>query len=141
MLDEFKITPKYAEPNYVPNGVELPTEQTGFAIDDAPATNEKPMDTVVNWDDVESVNKPEDNATKRKIFAQNSAPTKDFKEGDVIKTGIYYIHIHYLSKDGKHKYDRPSLCSYHEREDFKPCGCTPGADRPYYIDDFLNRRD
>ncbi len=63
----------------------------------------------------------------------------DFKEGDIIKTGIYYVHIHYKSKDGKYKYDKPSLCSYHEREDFKPCGCTPGADRPYYIDDFINR--
>jgi hypothetical protein len=63
----------------------------------------------------------------------------DFKEGDVIKVGIYFIYIHYKSRDGKHSYDRPSLCSYHEREDFKPCGCTPGADRPYYIDDFINR--
>ena len=61
-----------------------------------------------------------------------------FKEGDVIKTGIYFIHIHYKSRDGLRQYKRPSLCSYHEREDFKPCGCTPGTDRPYYIDDFLN---
>ena len=57
----------------------------------------------------------------------------EFKEGDVIKTGIYYIFIKYGN------YKRPALCSYHEREDFKPCGCTPGADRPYYIDDFLNK--
>ena len=57
----------------------------------------------------------------------------EFKEGDVIKTGIYYIYIKYGN------YKRPSLCSYHEREDFKPCGCVPGCDRPYYIDDFLNR--
>ena len=63
----------------------------------------------------------------------------EFKEGDIIKIGIYFIHIHYTSKDMLRSYDRPSLCSYHEREDFKPCGCTPGADRPYYIDDFLNR--
>ena len=57
----------------------------------------------------------------------------DFKEGDVIKTGIYYIYIKYGP------YDRPSLCSYHERKDFKPCGCTPGVDRPYYIDNFLSK--
>ena len=56
----------------------------------------------------------------------------EFKEGDVIKTGIYYIYIKYG------QYDRPSLCSYHQREDFKPCGCTPGCDRPYYIDIFLS---
>ena len=61
-----------------------------------------------------------------------------FKEGDIIKTGIYRIYIHYKSRDGKHSYSRPSLCSYREREDFKPCGCTPGADRPYYIDNFVN---
>ena len=63
----------------------------------------------------------------------------EFKEGDVIKTGRYFIHIRYRASDKLPKYDRPSLCSYHEREDFKPCGCTPGADRPYYIDNFLNR--
>ncbi len=62
----------------------------------------------------------------------------DFKEGDIVRTGKYYIHIHYKSRDGKHSYNRPSFCSYHEREDFKPCGCTPGADRPYYIDNFLS---
>ena len=56
-----------------------------------------------------------------------------FKEGDIIKTGIYYIYIKYK------QYNTPSLCSYHEREDFKPCGCTPGVDRPYYIDNFLNK--
>jgi len=62
----------------------------------------------------------------------------DFKEGDVIRVSIYFIYIHYKSRDGKYSYDNPALCSYHEREDFKPCGCTPGANRPYYIDDFIN---
>lgn len=57
----------------------------------------------------------------------------DFKEGDVIKTEKYYIFIKYGN------YKTPSLRSYHEREDFKPCGCTAGVDRPYYIDDFLSR--
>jgi hypothetical protein len=73
----------------------------------------------------------------RKELKQHKA--SEFKEGDIIKTGIYIIYIHYKSKDGLRRYDRPSLCSYHERIDFKPCGCTPGADRPYYIDDFLNK--
>ena len=67
-----------------------------------------------------------------------SKKASDFKEGDVVKTGIYFIHIHYKSKDSKHSYNRPSLCSYHEREDFKRCGCTPGVDRPYYINNFIN---
>ena len=66
----------------------------------------------------------------RKELKQRKA--SDFKEGDVIKTGKYYIYIKYG------EYARPSLCSYIEREDFKPCGCTAGVDRPYYIDDFLN---
>lgn len=57
----------------------------------------------------------------------------DFKEGDVVDIGVYLIFIKYGG------YDRPALCSYHERKDFKPCGCTPGCDRPYYIDDFLNK--
>lgn len=57
----------------------------------------------------------------------------EFKEGDIIKTSIYNIYIKYGN------YDTPALCSYHERKDFKPCGCTPGADRPYFIDNFLNR--
>lgn len=63
----------------------------------------------------------------------------DFVDGDVIRTGHYYIYIKYTSRDGLHTYSRPSLCSYHEREDLKRCGCTPGVDRPYYIDDFLNK--
>ena len=83
MSDEFKITPSILEPNYIPNGVELPTEQTGFQIDDTPASNATPVEPGVNWDDVESVNKPDDNATNSHIFAQNSAPTIDFKEGDL----------------------------------------------------------
>ncbi len=74
--------------------------------------------------------------TRKELKSKNAS---DFKEGTIIKTGIYYIHIHYTNRSGQHTYNRPSLCSYHEREDFKPVGCTPGADRPYYIDDFLNR--
>jgi len=62
----------------------------------------------------------------------------EFLERDIIRVGIYFVHIHYGSKDGKCVYRRPSLCSYHERADFKPCGCTPGVDRPYFIDDFIN---
>lgn len=68
--------------------------------------------------------------TRRELKKKRAS---DFKEGDIIKTGIYYIYIKYGN------YTKPSLCSYHERKDFKPCGCTPGCDRPYYIDDFLNK--
>lgn len=68
--------------------------------------------------------------TRKELAAKKAS---DFKEGDVIKTGPYYIFIKYG------EYKTPALCSYHEREDFKPCGCTPGAGRPYYIDDFLSR--
>ena len=63
----------------------------------------------------------------------------EFLEGDIIKTGRYYIYIHYKSRDGRYSYNRPSLFSYHEREDSKKCGCTPGVDRPYYIDDFISK--
>ena len=69
-------------------------------------------------------------------FARKELKNKkasNFKEGDIINIDPYFIFIKYGT------YDRPSLCSYHERKDFKPCGCTAGADRPYYIDDFLNK--
>lgn len=75
-------------------------------------------------------------------FTRKELKTKkasDFKEDDIIKTGIYYIYIKYKSEKYGSRYNTPSLCSYHEREDFKPCGCTPGCDRPYYIDNFLSR--
>lgn len=74
--------------------------------------------------------------TRQELKQQKAS---NFKEDDIIKTGRYYIHIHYKSKNTRYKYETPALCSYHERDDFKPCGCTPGADRPYYIDDFISR--
>lgn len=75
--------------------------------------------------------------TRRELRKKKAS---EFVCGDMILTGPYLITIRYQSRDGRHKYDRPALCSYHERRyDSKPCGCTPGADRPYYIDDFLNR--
>ena len=70
------------------------------------------------------------NFTRKELKSKNAS---DFKEGDVIKVSRYYVSIKYGN------YDSPALCSYHEDKDFKPCGCTPGCDRPYYIDDFLNR--
>ncbi len=73
--------------------------------------------------------------TRQELKTQKAS---NFKEDDIIKTGRYFIHIHYKSRDGKLKYRRPSLCSYCETEDFKHCGCTPGKDFPYYIDNFLN---
>jgi len=69
------------------------------------------------------------NLTRKELKTRKAS---EFKEGDIIKTGRYYIYIKYG------KYDRPSLCSYHERDDFKPCGCVPGCDRPYYIDNFIS---
>src|SRR3990167_137476 len=35
------------------------------------------------WDDVVGYTKPENNATKNQIFAQNAAPTGNYKEGDL----------------------------------------------------------
>ncbi|MCK5161659.1 MAG: hypothetical protein KAQ99_08815 [Candidatus Aureabacteria bacterium] len=73
----------------------------------------------------------------RKELKQKKA--SDFKHNDVIYVSIYIIYIRYKSKENSSIYSTPSLCSFHERRDFKPCGCTPGVDRPYYIDDFLGR--
>ncbi len=67
--------------------------------------------------------------TRKELKTLNAS---DCKEGDIIKTGKYYIHIHYGG------YKRPSLCSWVEREDFRKCN-TPGVNIPYYIDDFLGR--
>ena|SRR3990167_4552329 len=74
-------------------------------------------------------------------FTRTELKTKkasDFQEGDIIETGPNWIHIHYKSKNG-HIYSMPALCSFHERMDFRRTGCTPGEDRPYYIDDFLKK--
>lgn len=62
----------------------------------------------------------------------------DYKEGDVIKVGSYTIWIKYTSRDGKDTYDIPSLCSTVDKG-FKELDCTPGVERPYYIDNFLGR--
>ena len=67
-----------------------------------------------------------------------SKKASEFVEGDIIRTGNYIIFIHYMSSDGT-RYDTPALCSYHTRKNCVPCGCTPGVDRPYYVDDFINR--
>ena len=39
--------------------------------------------------------------TRQELKAKKAS---EFKERDVIKTGVYFIHIHYKSKDGKHKF-------------------------------------
>jgi len=59
----------------------------------------------------------------------------DFKDGDIIKCGKYYINIKYG------KYKRPSLCSFVEDRPYHPIDCTAGVKggTPYYIDDFLGR--
>lgn len=68
----------------------------------------------------------------RKLRASN------YKDGDVLIVGNYTIWIKYTSQDKQRIYTKPSLCSTVDRG-FKPIGCTPGTDRPYYIDDFLSR--
>jgi hypothetical protein len=46
--------------------------------------NYVPVNLGTTWNDiVPSLGKPEDNANKREIFAQNAAPTAGFKEGDL----------------------------------------------------------
>ncbi len=63
-----------------------------------------------------------------------SLKASDFKEGDVILCGKYYIHIEYGN------YDKPGLKSFISNANtHKIIGCTPGADRPYYLDNFLHR--
>ena len=61
----------------------------------------------------------------------------EFADGDIITVGKYDIFIRY-SKEGKVIYNKPHLLSYVEKNGSK-IDCTPGASRPYYIDDFLNR--
>ena len=65
----------------------------------------------------------------------------DFKQGDMIDVSKYTIHISYgITKEGKPKYKIPSLCSWIEiTETHRILDCTAGIERPYYIDDFLNR--
>jgi len=46
-------------------------------------TNYIPTEEPTNWSDIEGLNKPENNATRNQIFAQNDAPTADYKEGDL----------------------------------------------------------
>jgi len=82
-MAEFKIKPSTIEVNYYPIEVKIETSKDGFPIDATPATNQENVEAPSNWDDIQSVNKPEDNATKREIFTQDDAPTKDFKEGDL----------------------------------------------------------
>jgi hypothetical protein len=61
----------------------------------------------------------------------------DFKDGDCVQCGKYFIVIKYRSDSGW-EYDIPSLCSYVEVNG-RIIDCTPGIERPYYIDDFLSR--
>jgi len=59
-----------------------------------------------------------------------------FKDGDVIKTSNYYIHIKYGN------FDTPALCTWIEDDSFNSIDCTPGSSKgftPYFIDDFKNR--
>ena len=63
----------------------------------------------------------------------------NFQEGDVIEVSKYYIYIKYIDRKGI-KWDHPSWASVIEnRNTYKLLDCTPGAGRPYYLDDFLHR--
>ena len=84
----FKITPKTIELNFIPLGMEASRQAEGMEIGSEPAVNELPVAEPLNWDNIESVNKPEDNATddtaaaaaqalaitKTKCFYQTSIP-------------------------------------------------------------------
>ena len=72
--------------------------------------------------------------TPKRLRKMNAS---DFKHGDIVDVGRYSIHISYISNNGT-KYNRPSLCSYVEK-DFRIIDCTPGIELPYYIADFLSR--
>jgi len=72
----------------------------------------------------------------RKLNASN------FKHGDCVIVGKYYISIRYGTFEDPQKYNRPSLCSFVELENGRGLDCTPGTSRgmtPYFIDDFLGR--
>ena len=74
----------------------------------------------------------------RKELKEHKA--SEFKHGDYILVSHYIIWICY--HNDKNIYETPSLLSWvEERKNMtsKFIGCTPGAGRPYYIDDFLGR--
>ena len=62
----------------------------------------------------------------------------DLRAGDVVVVGEYWINIRYESRDLSRHYDAPHMCSTVEKNG-KVLDCTPGIERPYYIDNFLNR--
>ena len=69
----------------------------------------------------------------RKELKEHKA--SEFEHGDHIIVSHWRIYIRYW--DDKNIYARPSLLSWvEERNTDKLIGSTPGADRPYYIDDF-----
>ena len=66
----------------------------------------------------------------------------DYKHGDVIHVGKYYVNIQYGTYEEPNRYDIPSLCSYVELENGKKLNCAPGTSSgftPYFIDEFKSR--
>jgi len=66
----------------------------------------------------------------------------NYKHGDVVRVGKYFIYIQYGTYEEPDKYDIPSLCSYVELENGKKLDCFPGSSAgftPYFIDEFKNR--
>ena len=72
----------------------------------------------------------------RKMNASN------YKHGDCVVSGKYYIYIKYGTWEKPDKYKTPSLCSYVELGNGQRLDCTPGTRKgmtPYFISDFLGR--
>ena len=62
----------------------------------------------------------------------------EFEHGDHINVSHWTIWIRYHDKENI--YISPSFLSWvEERNTARFSDCTPGAGRPYYIDDFLHR--
>jgi hypothetical protein len=78
-----KIEPKNIMTNFVPIGEVSKGVETGMNVDDTPSVNNPENKTPTPWDDIQGIDKADDNANKREIFAQNSAPATNYKDGDL----------------------------------------------------------
>ncbi len=73
--------------------------------------------------------------TRKELKAKGA---RSFEHGDVILSSKYLIRIKY--RNDRVCYSKPSLLStVEDRQTLKILDCTPGIERPYYIDDFLHR--
>ena len=75
--------------------------------------------------------------TRKELKNQRAS---DFKDGDSIDVSRWVIYIRYIGTKEEGIYDKPSLLSWVQDNNTGVfIGSTPGAGRPYYIDDFLER--